>query len=196
MTSSIDNFISRYARGCLFVTLLAMAAPLTHEARAQEPGVAGSVQLPQCVTSLVHDVESLKYVPAGLVDPTPEVIPLMHLPRDQCGFVDWSYAIREGLIAPRDSIEMEKSSPGGERFPTKTVIKARLPFIPDVVFPHDTHSRWLKCANCHPGIFKKKADSNPITMVGIWRGQWCGRCHGKVSFPLVSCYRCHNNTPK
>jgi c(7)-type cytochrome triheme protein len=30
-----------------------------------------------------------------------------------------------------------------------------------------------------------------MTMVGIAEGKWCGRCHGKVAFPLTDCQRCH-----
>ena len=29
-------------------------------------------------------------------------------------------------------------------------------------------------------------------MVEIGQGQWCGKCHGRVSFPLTDCVRCHS----
>ncbi len=30
-----------------------------------------------------------------------------------------------------------------------------------------------------------------MTMRGIVKGKWCGRCHNKVAFPLSNCTRCH-----
>src|SRR3989337_2445724 len=38
--------------------------------------------------------------------------------------------------------------------------------------------------------------SNDMTMVGIVQGQWCGRCHNKIAFPLTDCNRCHSSPKK
>ncbi len=157
------------------------------------------LSIPECVRSFEKKVPGLKYLPSGLVDSRPEVIPLDYLPRDRCGFVDWAKALKEGVIAPKDSLSMEEvtaPSVPGEEPPGDVLIEAKMPFMPDVIFPHDTHSMWLDCKNCHPGIFKKKAGATPISMVDNWRGEYCGRCHGKVAFPLANCYRCHSVSRK
>jgi len=28
------------------------------------------------------------------------------------------------------------------------------------------------------------------------QGQWCGRCHNKIAFPLTDCNRCHSSPKK
>ncbi len=63
--------------------------------------------------------------------------------------------------------------------------------LPDVVYPHFPHTLWLDCKNCHPSIFVMQAGLNPVTMSNIEEGEFCGRCHGKVAFPLSECNRCH-----
>ena len=61
-----------------------------------------------------------------------------------------------------------------------------------VLFPHDIHTAWLECSNCHPKIFAEKAGATPVNMLAILQGEYCGRCHGAVSFPLTECNRCHS----
>jgi c(7)-type cytochrome triheme protein len=63
--------------------------------------------------------------------------------------------------------------------------------MPNVVFPHFPHTYWLDCGNCHPDIFVMKKGANPISMVKIVNGEFCGRCHGRVAFPISNCSRCH-----
>ncbi len=134
----------------------------------------------------------LKYDEYGQVDPSPDVVPLEYLPRDNFGFVDWSKAMRQGLIQPRSSI-----SPEGAKeeqtvlYNEDVVLRPSKVFMPDVIFPHDAHNQWLNCGNCHPGIFRMKKKASGITMVRIWKGEFCGRCHDKVAFPLRNCFRCH-----
>lgn len=130
----------------------------------------------------------------GMIDPTPDVITLKHLPKDGYGFVDWAQSIKDGIIQPRDFIleetpikEEDKPAPAPD-----VIIKSKLAFMPDVLFPHAPHTTWLKCSTCHPKIFKKKAGATPITMAGIWKGQFCGRCHDKVAFPTRNCFKCHS----
>ena len=64
--------------------------------------------------------------------------------------------------------------------------------MPWVKFPHDRHTKWLDCANCHPAIFIPKQGANPITMNKVLRGEYCGVCHDKVAFALFTCERCHS----
>jgi c(7)-type cytochrome triheme protein len=61
-----------------------------------------------------------------------------------------------------------------------------------VLFPHRPHTEWLDCENCHDKLFKKKAGETPINMFQVLQGEYCGRCHGAVAFPLTECRRCHS----
>jgi c(7)-type cytochrome triheme protein len=61
-----------------------------------------------------------------------------------------------------------------------------------VNFPHKQHTEWLVCSNCHEKIFKFKAGTTKFGMLDILNGEYCGRCHGAVAFPLTECNRCHN----
>jgi c(7)-type cytochrome triheme protein len=63
--------------------------------------------------------------------------------------------------------------------------------MPDVVYPHQQHTEWLDCNNCHDEIFTPEKGANQMSMAGILLGQKCGVCHGKVAFPVSDCRRCH-----
>lgn len=119
----------------------------------------------------------------------PQVVPLQILPKDNAGNVDWVKALRQGIIKPLDSLDPKR--------PTSPVIDLDINFkvkgdLPDVVYPHFPHTQWLACSNCHPKIFIMQAGANKITMKKIDEGQFCGRCHGVVAFPLSNCTRCHS----
>src|SRR3990172_5801460 len=113
----------------------------------------------------------------GVIDPSPDVISLQHLPKDSYGFVDWAKAISDGLISPQESIN--GASPrlkpeDRERFDGDIVLKSKKAFMPDVLFPHAAHTEWLKCSTCHPKIFRKKAGATPVSMNGIGRAGSAG----------------------
>jgi c(7)-type cytochrome triheme protein len=115
------------------------------------------------------------------------------LPVDGVGRVNWTAAVVQGLIAPRGSLD-----PNVEDMPPLSLnifIEAKTPLMANVLFPHSIHTYWLKCSNCHPKIFLPEAGANPISMKEIWKGEWCGRCHGKIAFspfmPRGNCTRCH-----
>lgn len=111
------------------------------------------------------------------------------LPKAKLGYVDWVAALQQGVITPFGTInegEVEMTT-----IDFDVVFKVQGD-IPDVVYPHLPHTQWLDCRNCHPSIFKMKAGSNPVTMQKIVEGEYCGRCHGKVAFPLYDCARCHS----
>jgi len=79
-------------------------------------------------------------------------------------------------------------------FELNIFIEAKVPLMANVLFPHSIHTYWLKCSNCHPGIFLPQVGANDIKMSEIFEGKWCGRCHGKVAFtfwPRANCVRCH-----
>jgi len=53
----------------------------------------------------------------------------------------------------------------------------------------------LKCAACHPAVFKMKKGSDAITMKDINDGKFCGTCHnGTKAFSAkdaANCAKCH-----
>jgi len=135
----------------------------------------------------------LKLNKYGMIDTTPDVISLEFLPKDRYGFVDWVKALDDGVIAPRESLDKNAPAPDTKgRFDKDILIRSKMDFMPDVIFPHKQHNDWLKCSVCHPKIFKMKAGETPITMVGIWQGEFCGRCHDRVAFPTRNCFKCHS----
>jgi len=126
---------------------------------------------------------------AGMAE-HPAAMELAKLPKDRYGLVDWAAAIKNNQVKPLDSLE-----PGAlpaPPFNLDIVIRTKSNFMNDVVFPHYVHTLWLTCTNCHTGIFQMKAGGNPeMTMAKIAAGEYCGRCHNRVAFPLSDCNRCH-----
>ncbi|MDO8891968.1 MAG: cytochrome c3 family protein [Sulfurimicrobium sp.] len=143
---------------------------------------------------------------------------LAALPRDKNGIVHWVKAVAEGMIKPRDDIYGPKSTNvadsfvraglveskddftgllGGldsEHFKRLIVMQVKNHFMADVLFPHGMHTYWVNCSSCHPKPFVPKIGANDIKMKAILEGEYCGKCHGKVAFPIVSfenCVRCH-----
>jgi c(7)-type cytochrome triheme protein len=116
----------------------------------------------------------------------PEVV-LKDLPRDTQGNIDWVKALKDKEISPKGSLEDKPDTPC---FPDDIEVPA-IGAMPNVIFPHCAHTLWLECGNCHPAIFKMQKGSNPISMVKIVNGEFCGRCHGRVAFAIYKCNRCH-----
>lgn len=120
----------------------------------------------------------------------PAAMELAKLPKDKYGLVDWAASIKNNMIKPLDSLE-----PGAfpaPPFNLDIVIHTKSNFMNNVVFPHYVHTLWLTCTNCHTQIFQMKAGGNPeMTMAKIAAGEYCGRCHNRVAFPLTDCNRCH-----
>jgi len=123
----------------------------------------------------------------------PEALAGAGLPKDKFGLIDWMAIVNEGIIKPVDSLK--PGAPAMPPFDMNVLITSKGDFVNDVLFPHKAHTYWLKCENCHTGIFIMAKGKNNMTMQGIVEGKWCGRCHGKVAFPLTDCNRCHQ-TPK
>jgi len=102
--------------------------------------------------------------------------------------VDWVKAMDDDLIHPW----VEFEDPEAEPFLMDLVIVREVKgSMPDVVYPHLQHTKWLDCANCHDEIFIPEKGKNQISMAAILLGQKCGVCHGKVAFPVSDCRRCH-----
>jgi c(7)-type cytochrome triheme protein len=102
--------------------------------------------------------------------------------------VNWVEAIRRGQIKPRASLYGDKP---GKQHDSDVVMKNTLD-LPFVLFPHRAHNEWMSCEMCHETLFQSVRDGNAISMVKILEGEFCGVCHGAVSFPLTECNRCHS----
>ncbi|WP_170165101.1 DUF1566 domain-containing protein [Inmirania thermothiophila] len=132
----------------------------------------------------------------GIHDPTNPDLGLLQrpeeafapLPKDRTGAPDWAAALRQGVIRPRAALT------DGEAVEVRddVILMKDTRQMPWVAFPHDIHSRWLACANCHDAIFVARKGANDLRMDEILRGEQCGRCHGKVAFSPFVCERCHS----
>lgn len=110
-------------------------------------------------------------------------------PLDRRGGINWVSAIDKGVIDPRMSLKGEN----GMNIMDMDILFKDTGEMPWVRFPHLAHTRWLDCSNCHPAIFvPQKGGNHNIGMDAIIAGQYCGRCHDKVAFPLWTCERCHS----
>lgn len=116
------------------------------------------------------------------------------LPRRKDGGVDWDQALDQQMITPKPGLD-PKAQPQMVFDYNVELVPAGLPAF-KVVFPHKPHTEWLGCTNCHTEIFQMKKGADQITMEKIFAGEFCGRCHGKVSFELTSCARCHVAMPQ
>jgi c(7)-type cytochrome triheme protein len=115
---------------------------------------------------------------------------LAPLPKDYVGNrVNWVKALRDGLIDPRTNVLPDTPI----RVLNLDIILPRTGEMPLVLFPHRQHTEWLDCNNCHEQLFKYKAGTTPgLNMFSVLQGEFCGRCHGAVAFPLTECQRCHS----
>lgn len=136
----------------------------------------------------------------GIHDPENEAIQILQepveamvdFPMDRRGMVDWVQTLRSGKINPRRSLSGDEF--GGEMMleMDMDIIMKQTANMPHVRFPHLAHTEWLTCNNCHFDIFIPQYEANPVNMEKILKGEYCGRCHDKVSFSLWTCERCHS----
>jgi len=164
----------------------------TEAPKASPPAAAPSVVAPPVPTQLSEDYEDPTQIPTpgfpfARENRNPEVI-FKDAPRDASGNIDWVKAFKENVVHPCESQDCQK--PLVPPFNFDIDIPA-VGAMPNVVFPHFPHTYWLDCGNCHPNIFVMKKGANPISMVKIVNGEFCGRCHGRVAFPISNCARCH-----
>ncbi|MFQ5427491.1 MAG: c(7)-type cytochrome triheme domain-containing protein [Thermodesulfobacteriota bacterium] len=121
---------------------------------------------------------------------------LKDLPTDDFGNkVNWVEALEEEMISPATSLDGQgKLQSHGKDVVIKAYSPRRYaPVPPDVLFPHKAHTDTDECASCHPKPFADKKGGNAaMDMMKIINGEYCGRCHGKVAFPLEDCFRCHS----
>lgn len=121
----------------------------------------------------------------------PAALEVSDLPKDQYGLVNWADAIRQGKITPKGSLNPDE--PDMPPMDLSFDIPTKSNFMPNVIYPHKIHTMWLTCTNCHPAIFlmNHTANNKNMTMPKIAAGEFCGRCHNRVAFPLSDCLRCH-----
>ncbi len=103
--------------------------------------------------------------------------------------VDWVQALETGKIEPKGDIS------GGEAEPEVLDLDIVMPVkasMDHVRFSHKIHTQWLTCASCHAGLFEMEQGSSQISKAKMLAGENCGVCHGRVSFPIDDCKRCHN----
>lgn len=121
---------------------------------------------------------------------------LEQLPRDEAGDVGnkvrWVRALNEGYINPRTNIYPETKV----EILDLDILMKNTGSAAYVLFPHRPHTEWLDCSNCHDALFAAKAGATPMNMLMILSGEYCGRCHGAVAFPLTICARCHSVSPE
>ncbi len=133
------------------------------------------------------------WIPPQPVDPDTLPPALKDFPKDTYGYPDWTRAVDEKLIEPRNYVTEDK--PDTEPLDLDILFEINDRLMANVRFSHKVHTFWLSCKNCHPGIFKEKRGANKFNMYDIWNGEYCGRCHGKVAFQpkgFDNCQRCHN----
>jgi c(7)-type cytochrome triheme protein len=124
------------------------------------------------------------------------------LPKDKYGLIDWIKLTEDDIALPQGSLDPEDplyESPvhyvfdeDGDEDIEDIVIPVKSESISAVLYPHTTHTWWLKCKSCHPKRFDRGAGDTEMTMKEMGKGLYCGECHGKVAFPLEDCNRCHN----
>ncbi len=114
-------------------------------------------------------------------------LPNGKIPVDRFGFIDWLQLKRLEIFKPINSLDgkyVPEVRANQIYFKAKSKVK-------DVLFDHEVHSSWVKCSSCHPEVFKETLTNN-VKMVSMSKGQFCGHCHGKVSFTFADCLRCHS----
>ncbi len=114
-------------------------------------------------------------------------------PKDVYGNrVNWVLALNQGVIHPKDELKGFTVPKPKIKLETEESIEPKFSEMPDVIFKHKLHSKWNGCDMCHPDIFSIKAKGTKFLMEENFQGKFCGACHGKVSFPLYDCARCHS----
>ncbi len=175
--------LNKNSIGAAFIALFAMFVAGT--ALAEKPEIAAPL------TPLAED---------GIHDPANPAITTLQdpvesmsaFPKDRRGEVQWVESLNKGVITPRKFLTGDTGEGEELKELDLDIILKNTAQMPHVRFPHLAHTRWLACSNCHSEIFLPKAGANPISMEKILKGEFCGRCHDKVSFALWACERCHS----
>jgi c(7)-type cytochrome triheme protein len=119
------------------------------------------------------------------------------LPLDTFGNIDWIAFEDSKVTKPLDSVPTEEGAKEADKTHDSLIVfNSKSEAMDSVPFSHKVHTSRLKCASCHPMIFKDELGTTPVTMAELATGKYCGACHGKSgSLPLLDCNRCHNIKP-
>ena len=139
----------------------------------------------------LQQVKQEEFLLSARLDPEGHPVAFRALPKAGLGYVDWVAAVKQGILQPRKSLDPNVASSPTLDLDIVFKISNAYP-MPDVVFPHAPHTLWLECKNCHPQPFIMKQGANPVSMDRIIKGEFCGRCHGRVAFTFEDCFRCHS----
>ncbi|MFQ5565480.1 MAG: c(7)-type cytochrome triheme domain-containing protein [Paracoccaceae bacterium] len=185
-------------------TVLFLLAALSTSTCASEPEDAPEAAAPAKPAenpSVIRSADGREWrrlAADGLHDPQNDMLRFLQQPAEALSAlpaggpegnqVDWVAALRQGAIVPRTNVFPETKI----RVIDLDIVFTETAGQPFVVFPHRPHTEWLDCANCHPAIFIAKRGANDFGMFDVLQGEYCGRCHGAVSFPLTECRRCHS----
>ena len=179
----------RLALACLLLDPAAAAvaapvAPVGSAAPAARVAPAAPAQAASATPNPLHDPDNLE---AKLLQRLDDAVPQWQ--RDKTGRPDWVRMLTIGVITPRAGFD-DKSAVQPLDL---DIVMRNTKQMPWVKFPHRPHTEWLDCVNCHDAIFVAKAGANEIDMTRIFRGEFCGVCHGRVAFqPFEACQRCHS----
>ncbi len=113
-----------------------------------------------------------------------------NMPLDRFGNIDWLKLKKNEAFSPITSLDKDYKDKVSK---TDILFESINSSIDFVMFSHSVHSTWIKCDTCHPTIFKAKLGANNVRIKDLAEGRFCGYCHGKVSFALADCMRCHNH---
>lgn len=116
------------------------------------------------------------------------------LPKDDEDNIQWMAALSSKLIQPSSGISPDTPQPEVRDLDVELETSGKPTRY--VTFSHEVHTTWLRCANCHPAIFKRSAGDAKITMAEIDDGKYCGVCHDKVALAPDGCKGCHKPPKK
>jgi c(7)-type cytochrome triheme protein len=114
------------------------------------------------------------------------------LPRDHAGNVDWSAALRSGVVRPVATLSgVDSASTRLLRFTFDFFLPPGDDTTVTTWFPHTGHTEWMNCNSCHVQLFPYRRPVK-MSMDALSEGKYCGACHGPVAFPMeTGCERCH-----
>ncbi|VAX05592.1 hypothetical protein MNBD_GAMMA26-1627 [hydrothermal vent metagenome] len=121
-------------------------------------------------------------------------------PFRQHGFIDWIELDKLKVVEPLSSLGEDSIDEGIRDTEILFVMPQKYAFMLDnVLWSHKIHTTWINCSICHKStpqrdsIFTEKAGETRVSMIELKEGKSCGTCHGRVSFPVADCTRCHNH---
>jgi len=122
------------------------------------------------------------------------------LPLGKHDIVDWVALDELNASEPLSSLGDDSLDEGMRDTKILFVMPPKYSFMLDnVLWSHEIHTTWINCSICHESthqreqIFTQKAGETRVSMIELKEGKSCGTCHGRVSFPVSNCKRCHNH---